>query len=157
MQSRDGGWGAFDADNTSVLVTKLPFCDFGAVTDPPSADVTAHVVEMLATEGVHPERRERGVQWLLDHQEPDGSWYGRWGVNYIYGTGAVVPALIAAGVDAEARTDPFRGGLVEAAPERRRRVGGGCALVRRPCLGGAWGVDPFADRVGVARPVSGRG
>jgi len=102
MQSRDGGWGAFDADNTSALVAKLPFCDFGEVTDPPSADVTAHVVEMLATEGVHPERCERGVRWLLDHQEPDGSWYGRWGVNYIYGTGAVIPALIAAGVDAHA-------------------------------------------------------
>ena len=102
MQSRDGGWGAFDADNTSGLVIKLPFCDFGAVTDPPSADVTAHVVEMLAIEGVHPERRARGVRWLLDHQEPDGSWYGRLGVNYIYGTGAVVPALIAAGVDAGA-------------------------------------------------------
>jgi squalene-hopene/tetraprenyl-beta-curcumene cyclase len=106
MQSRDGGWGAFDADNTSALVAKLPFCDFGEVTDPPSADVTAHVVEMLATEGVHPERRERGVQWLLDHQEPDGSWYGRWGINYIYGTGAVIPALIAAGVDAH--TVPIR-------------------------------------------------
>jgi squalene-hopene/tetraprenyl-beta-curcumene cyclase len=102
MQSRDGGWGAFDADNTSTLVTKLPFCDFGAVTDPPSADVTAHVVEMLATEGAHAERCERGVRWLLDHQEPDGSWYGRWGVNYVYGTGAVVPALVAAGMEAEA-------------------------------------------------------
>jgi squalene-hopene/tetraprenyl-beta-curcumene cyclase len=102
MQSRDGGWGAFDADNTRALVTKLPFCDYGAVIDPPSADVTAHVVEMLATEGVHAERCKRGVQWLLDHQESDGSWYGRWGVNYVYGTGAVVPALIAAGVDSHA-------------------------------------------------------
>jgi squalene-hopene/tetraprenyl-beta-curcumene cyclase len=99
MQSRDGGWGAFDADNTSALVTKLPFCDFGAVTDPPSADVTAHVVEALSAEGLAGTRTvRRGVVWLLRAQESDGSWFGRWGANYVYGTGAVVPALIAAGV-----------------------------------------------------------
>jgi len=99
MQSRDGGWGAFDADNTSTLVTKLPFCDFGAVVDPPSADVTAHVVEALAAEGLAGSRAaRRGVVWLLKAQESDGSWFGRWGANYVYGTGAVVPALIAAGV-----------------------------------------------------------
>ncbi len=99
MQSRDGGWGAFDADNTRTLVNKLPFCDFGAVIDPPSADVTAHIVEALAAEGMarHP-AVIRGTTWLLKAQEPDGSWFGRWGANYIYGTGAVVPALIAAGV-----------------------------------------------------------
>jgi squalene-hopene/tetraprenyl-beta-curcumene cyclase len=101
MQSRDGGWGAFDADNTSSLVAKLPFCDFGAVTDPPSADVTAHIVEALAAEGRAGEpAAQRGVRWLLDHQEADGSWFGRWGANYVYGTGAVVPALIAAGMPA---------------------------------------------------------
>jgi squalene-hopene/tetraprenyl-beta-curcumene cyclase len=99
MVSRDGGWGAFDADNTQVLATKLPFCDFGAVIDPPSADVTAHVVEMLAAEGKTGSREcRRGVRWLLEHQEPDGSWFGRWGANYVYGTGAAVPALVAAGM-----------------------------------------------------------
>jgi squalene-hopene/tetraprenyl-beta-curcumene cyclase len=99
MQSKDGGWGAFDADNTRTLVNKLPFCDFGAVIDPPSADVTAHIVEAFAAEGQadSPVVR-RGVVWLLRAQEADGSWFGRWGANYIYGTGAVVPALIAAGV-----------------------------------------------------------
>jgi squalene-hopene/tetraprenyl-beta-curcumene cyclase len=99
MQSRDGGWGAFDADNTARLVTKLPFCDFGEVVDPPSADVTAHTVEALAELGLGASREaRRGVTWLLRAQESDGSWFGRWGANYIYGTGAVVPALIAAGV-----------------------------------------------------------
>ncbi len=100
MQSTDGGWGAFDADNTGRLATRLPFCDFGEVIDPPSADVTAHIVEALAAEGLagSPACR-RGVRWLLRHQEPDGSWFGRWGVNYVYGTGAVVPALVAAGMD----------------------------------------------------------
>lgn len=101
MQSKNGAWGAFDADNTSPLPNMLPFCDFGEVIDPPSADVTAHVVEMLAAEGLaHDPRTRRGVQWLLAEQEPDGSWFGRWGVNYLYGTGAVVPALIAAQIPA---------------------------------------------------------
>jgi squalene-hopene/tetraprenyl-beta-curcumene cyclase len=100
MQSRDGGWGAFDADNTHHLIEKLPFCDFGAVIDPPSADVTAHVVELLGHSGMaQTEAAQRGIQWLLRAQEPDGSWFGRWGANYVYGTGAVVPALIAAGLD----------------------------------------------------------
>jgi squalene-hopene/tetraprenyl-beta-curcumene cyclase len=99
MQCKDGGWAAFDADNTRQLVNKLPFCDFGAVIDPPSADVTAHIVEALAAEGLASETAcRRGVVWLLKNQEPDGSWFGRWGANYVYGTGAVVPALIAAGV-----------------------------------------------------------
>ena len=98
MQSRNGGWGAFDADNDSSLVAGLPFCDFGEVTDPPSADVTAHVVEMLATEpDVPTDAMARGVRWLEEQQEPDGSWFGRWGVNYVYGTGSAVPALTAAG------------------------------------------------------------
>jgi squalene-hopene/tetraprenyl-beta-curcumene cyclase len=99
MQSKDGGWGAFDADNTRELVNKLPFCDFGAVIDPPSADVTAHIVEAFAHEGqATSDACRRGVVWLLKNQEADGSWFGRWGANYIYGTGAVVPALIAVGV-----------------------------------------------------------
>jgi squalene-hopene/tetraprenyl-beta-curcumene cyclase len=99
MQCKDGGWGAFDADNTRELINKLPFCDFGAVIDPPSADVTAHIVEAFAAEGLAAESAcRRGVIWLLKNQEQDGSWFGRWGANYLYGTGAVVPALIAAGV-----------------------------------------------------------
>jgi squalene-hopene/tetraprenyl-beta-curcumene cyclase len=101
MRSRDRGWGAFDADNDSSLVASLPFCDFGEVTDPPSADVTAHVLEMLALDPSAPNFAEPiagAVDWLWRHQEPDGSWFGRWGVNYVYGTGAVVPALISAGV-----------------------------------------------------------
>jgi len=99
MQSADGGWGAFDADNCQWLIRDLPFCDFGEVIDPPSADVTAHSVEMLAALGrADSEPGRRGVAWLLNSQEPDGSWFGRWGVNYVYGTGAAVPALVAAGI-----------------------------------------------------------
>jgi squalene-hopene/tetraprenyl-beta-curcumene cyclase len=99
MQSRSGGWGAFDVDNTSRLCAKVAFCDFGAVTDPPSADVTAHVLETLAFERLDGNRpARRGLEWLLARQEVDGSWFGRWGANYVYGTGAVLPALAALGL-----------------------------------------------------------
>ena len=99
MRSSDGGWGAFDVDNCRTLIREIPFCDFGEVIDPPSADVTAHIVEMfgLLDRGADP-LAQGGVRWLLEHQEPDGSWFGRWGVNHIYGTGAALPALVAAGV-----------------------------------------------------------
>jgi squalene-hopene/tetraprenyl-beta-curcumene cyclase len=140
MQSRDGGWGAFDADNTARLVTKLPFCDFGEVVDPPSADVTAHTVEALAAAGLGGTRAvRRGVTWLLRAQESDGSWFGRWGANYVYGTGAVVPALIAAGV---------RPGK----PPIRRAL---AWLVSRQNPDGGWGEDlrSYDDPVG----WSGRG
>ncbi len=100
MQSSDGGWAAFDADNCRKLIRDLPFCDFGEVIDPPSADVTAHVLEMLAATGkTGSVFAQRGLEWLLRSQERDGSWFGRWGVNHIYGTGAAVPALVDAGVD----------------------------------------------------------
>jgi squalene-hopene/tetraprenyl-beta-curcumene cyclase len=126
MQCKDGGWGAFDADNTRELINKLPFCDFGAVIDPPSADVTAHIVEAFAAEGLANETAcRRGVIWLLKNQEPDGSWFGRWGANYIYGTGAVVPALIAAGVK------PHK-------PQIRRAV---AWLADRQNADGGWGED----------------
>ena len=125
MQSSDGGWGAFDADNTRRLIEKLPFSDFGAVIDPPSADVTAHAVEMLAHTGHRDDRvTQRGVQWLLDDQEADGSWFGRWGTNYVYGTGAVVPALIAVGMAPDDERDPAR-----------RR--GGWRITRTTTAGGA--------------------
>ncbi|MFZ0090416.1 MAG: squalene--hopene cyclase [Solirubrobacteraceae bacterium] len=99
MQSSSGGWAAFDVDNVRALVRDVPFCDFGEVIDPPSADVTAHVVEMFGILGRgHTPGADAGLRWLLDAQEAGGSWFGRWGVNHVYGTGAAVPALIAAGV-----------------------------------------------------------
>jgi squalene-hopene/tetraprenyl-beta-curcumene cyclase len=96
-----GGWGAFDADNTSTLVGDLPFCDFGEVTDPPSADVTAHAIEMLAHEGHRDsDAFAAGLRWLRAEQEPDGSWFGRWGLNHVYGTSAALLAFEAAGAGA---------------------------------------------------------
>jgi squalene-hopene/tetraprenyl-beta-curcumene cyclase len=98
MQSRAGGWGAFDVDNQAMWLYKIPFCDFGKVTDEPSADVTAHALEVLGVEAGYDASVERGLAWLLDEQEDDGSWFGRWGVNHLYGTGAALPALEACGV-----------------------------------------------------------
>jgi squalene-hopene/tetraprenyl-beta-curcumene cyclase len=138
MQSRDGGWGAFDADNTGSMPARLPFCDFGALTDPPSADVTGHVVEMLAAEGqAGSEACRRGVRWLLDHQEADGSWFGRWGANHLYGTGAVVPGLVAAGVS-------------PADPAIRRAV---AWLEAHQAEDGGWGEDlrSYRDRAWIGR------
>ena len=98
MQSQSGGWGAFDVDNEALWLYKLPICDFGKVTDEPTADVTAHALEALGREDSYDEARSAGLGWLLAEQERDGSWFGRWGVNHIYGTGAAVPALEACGL-----------------------------------------------------------
>ncbi|MBV9654786.1 MAG: squalene--hopene cyclase [Acetobacteraceae bacterium] len=100
MQSRNGGWGAFDADNDHDYLNHIPFADHGALLDPPTADVTARCVSFLAQLD-HPEDAPaiaRGVEYLLREQEAEGSWFGRWGTNYIYGTWSVLCALNAAGV-----------------------------------------------------------
>jgi squalene-hopene/tetraprenyl-beta-curcumene cyclase len=99
MQSRDGGWAAFDADNNWNFLSKVPFADHNAMLDPTCADITGRVLEALAAQGVghdHPAVR-RGVAWLVSHQEDDGSWYGRWGVAYIYGTCFALRGLAASG------------------------------------------------------------
>jgi len=98
MQSRSGGWGAFDVDNEAMWLYRIPFCDFGKVTDEPSADVTAHALEALAPEEGYAAPVREGLAWLLAEQEADGSWFGRWGVNHVYGTGAALPALEACGL-----------------------------------------------------------
>jgi squalene-hopene/tetraprenyl-beta-curcumene cyclase len=101
MQSSNGGWAAFDRNNDKLIITKIPFCDFGEALDPPSADVTGHMLEALSLLGYkrsHP-AIQRAYRFLRAEQEDDGSWFGRWGVNHIYGTGAVLPALEAIGDD----------------------------------------------------------
>ena len=99
MQSSNGGWASFDKDNTSKLLAKLPFFDFGEVLDPPSVDVTAHIVEMFGRLGYDASFRpvHRALEYIQGEQERDGPWFGRWGVNYLYGTGTVLPALAAIG------------------------------------------------------------
>jgi squalene-hopene/tetraprenyl-beta-curcumene cyclase len=105
MQSSNGGWAAFDADNEYYYLNQIPFSDHGALLDPPTADVTARCVSMLAQLGASPgesEALDRGLANLLATQEKDGSWYGRWGMNYVYGTWSVLCALNAAGMEASA-------------------------------------------------------
>jgi len=101
VQSRNGGWGAFDADNTHHYLNNIPFADHGALLDPPTADVTARCLGMLAQLGDKAAKPslDAAVAYLLKTQEKDGSWYGRWGMNYIYGTWSVLAGLNAAGVD----------------------------------------------------------
>ena len=105
MQSKNGGWGSFDKDNTSTLATKLPFFDFGETIDPPTVDVTAHILEAIGILGwpTDSDAVKSAVDYLWSEQEEDGPWFGRWGVNYLYGTAAVLPALEAIGQD---MTDP---------------------------------------------------
>ena len=105
LQSRNGGWGAFDADNTSYYLNHIPFADHGALLDPSTSDVTARCAGMLAQLGDPCDRKalDRALAFLRSEQEDDGSWYGRWGMNYIYGTWSALCALHAAGVDPQAR------------------------------------------------------
>ncbi len=106
LQSKNGGWGAFDADNSYDYLNNLPFADHGALLDPPTADVSARCVSMLAQLGEPRDstRIAAAIDYLRREQEADGSWFGRWGVNYIYGTWSVLCALNAAGLD---RSDPM--------------------------------------------------
>jgi squalene-hopene/tetraprenyl-beta-curcumene cyclase len=103
MQSRNGGWAAFDKDNSKRPLAHIPFADFITPLDPTSPDVTNHAIEFLSEVGGFEERVREGVEYLKRAQEPDGAWFGRWGVNYIYGTGLVLPALEAAGEDMRQR------------------------------------------------------
>lgn len=101
MQSRDGGWGAFDVDNNREYLNAIPFADHGALLDSSTVDVTARCVGMLAQLGYAPDHPavRRGVDFIKREQEADGSWFGRWGVNYIYGTWSALAALNAVGED----------------------------------------------------------
>jgi squalene-hopene/tetraprenyl-beta-curcumene cyclase len=103
MQGRDGGWGAFDADNDRLYLNHIPFADHGALLDPSTADVTARCVSFLCQLGatMHDPVVARALKWLRREQMPDGSWFGRWGTNYIYGTWSVLCALNAAGLSGD--------------------------------------------------------
>ena len=138
MQSKGGGWGAFDKDNDKKFLTKIPFCDFGEALDPPSVDVTAHIVEAFGKLGLgrnHPSM-VAALDYLRREQEQDGSWFGRWGVNYIYGTGAVLPALAAIGEDMSA---PYVSRACDWLLSRQQDSGGwgeSCASYMDPAMAG---------------------
>ncbi|VWC29587.1 squalene--hopene cyclase [Burkholderia lata] len=101
MQSSDGGWGAFEPENTQYYLNNIPFSDHGALLDPPTADVSGRCLSMLSQLGETPlnsEPARRALDYMLKEQEPDGSWYGRWGMNYVYGTWTALCSLNAAGL-----------------------------------------------------------
>jgi squalene-hopene/tetraprenyl-beta-curcumene cyclase len=100
MQCSNGGWASFDRDNTKMIFQHIPFADHNAMLDPPTVDITGRMLEMLAVYGVTQEdpRAQKAIQFLYSEQEPDGSWWGRWGVNYIYGTFLVLRGLEAMGI-----------------------------------------------------------
>jgi squalene-hopene/tetraprenyl-beta-curcumene cyclase len=101
MQCKNGGWGSFDKDNTKMIFQYIPFADHNAMLDPPSVDITGRMLEMLAAYGYTraDKRVQRAIKFIFSEQEPDGSWFGRWGVNYIYGTFLVLRGLDAIGID----------------------------------------------------------
>jgi squalene-hopene/tetraprenyl-beta-curcumene cyclase len=127
MQSKNGGWGAFDADNTNYYLNSIPFADHGALLDPPTADVSARCVSFLGQLGYGRKHRSvrRGLDYLIREQEADGSWYGRWGTNYIYGAWSALCAFNAVGEDSQA-------------PHVRRGVE---FLLSRQRADGGWGED----------------
>jgi squalene-hopene/tetraprenyl-beta-curcumene cyclase len=127
LQSRNGGWGAFDADNDYYYLNYIPFADHGALLDPPTADVTGRCLGMMAQLGGAKDepRLSAAIAYLRQTQMKDGSWYGRWGMNYIYGTWSVLAGLNAAGID-------------PATPEVRRAV---AWLVSIQNEDGGWGED----------------
>ena len=125
MQSSDGGWGAFDADNTREVLTKVPFADHNAMIDPSTSDITARVLESFAGLGIPADSaiHKRAFDFIWNDQQPDHCWYGRWGVNYLYGTWQVLVGLIANGVPTD---DP-----------RLRKAVDWLKAKQQPC--GGWG------------------
>lgn len=101
MQCRNGGWGSFDRDNTKMIFQYIPFADHNAMLDPPTVDITGRILEMLAAYGYTRSDKhvDKAIRFIFSQQEPDGSWFGRWGVNYVYGTFLVLRGLEAIGVD----------------------------------------------------------
>ncbi len=144
MQNHDGGWGAFDRDNDAALLCHVPFADHNAMIDPSSPDLAGRVIEALVACGMRPgtPTLDRAVRYLRQTQHPDGSWYGRWGVNYVYGTWQALVGLAAAGIRPQ---DPAI-----------RRGGDWLLAHQQPC--GAWGesVDSYRDprAKGVGEPTA---
>jgi len=144
MQCKNGGWASFDKDNDRMVFQYIPFADHNAMLDPPTVDITGRILEMLASYGytLNDTRVKKAIKFIQREQESDGSWFGRWGVNYIYGTMQVLRGLEAIGVD---HHEPY----VQQAAEWLR-------MVQNP--DGGWGEtcssydDPLLRGVGPSTP-----
>ena len=144
MQCKNGGWASFDKDNDRMVFQNIPFADHNAMLDPPTVDITGRILEMLATYGYDKNHRavKKALKFIRDEQEPDGSWFGRWGVNYVYGTALVLRGLEAMGID---NHEPY----IQQAAEWIR-------MVQNP--DGGWGEtcdsydDPNAKGIGPSTP-----
>ena len=153
MQCRNGGWGSFDKDNTKMIFQYIPFADHNAMLDPPSVDITGRMLEMLATYGYtrDDKRVQKAIKFIFSEQEPDGSWFGRWGVNYLYGTFLVLRGLEAIGID---HLEP----QIQQAAEWIRMVqnadggwGESCGTYDEPDTRGIGVEHAIANRMGAAR------
>ena len=168
MQNRDGGWASFDKNNNHGYVTAITFSDFGEVLDPSSADVTAHVMEMYGKLGYQVDLHmiQAAYRYLRSEQEDDGSWFGRWGVNYVYGLGAVVPALEAI---CENMSQPYVRRAVQWLAQHQNPDGGwgeSCASYVDPSLHGvgpstasqtAWAIIALIAAGEIDHPATRRG
>ena len=153
MQCRNGGWGSFDKDNTKMIFQYIPFADHNAMLDPPTVDITGRILEMLATYGYTREdkRIEKAIKFILSEQESDGSWFGRWGVNYIYGTFLVLRGLEAVGFDQHEPQIQQAAGVDPHGAESRRRMGRDLRELRRSQHSWRRPKHTLADGVSVAR------
>jgi len=132
MQSKDGGFAAFDTDNNSTWLNHLPLADVEAVTDPSCPDLTGRVLEMMGAVGYRTEHpvAKRAIEWLKKNQSPAGGWWGRWGINYIYGTFSALSGLRAIGVDIN---EPYIKRAVAWLKSKQNPDGG-------------WGESPLSDK-----------
>ena len=150
MQSENGGFAAFDTDNTKAWLNAIPFADLKALIDPPTEDVTGRVLEMMGLFGFNTEHQiaSRAITYLKDVQEPDGCWYGRWGVNYIYGTWSVLCGLKGIGEDMSSPYIRRAVDLAPGAPERRRRLGRDLRIVPAAGIAGPGAEHGLTNRLG---------
>ena len=150
FQCKDGGWASFDKDCTKNILEKVPFADHNAMLDPECADITARILELLGYEnwsnGHH--QIEKALQFHPRPQEADGSWYGRWGVNYIYGTWQVLRGMRALNLDMNEDVAATRTRLAGKRPARGRRLGRTLQHLRRPGFQGPGPEHGLANRLG---------
>src|SRR2546427_4283965 len=144
MEGSGGGWGAYDKDNNRMFLNQIPFADHRALLDPSTAALAGRELEMLGALGFdlrHP-AAVRALRFLWRNQEADGSWYGRWGVNYVYGTWSVLAGLKAIGEDMQARDVRRAVAWLLSAPNPDRGVGESCRSYAEADADGGGGSKP---------------